>query len=108
MAVSRAQKNASNKYNLKHYTVLGCKVRKDEAEKFKEACKEAGTTPNAIFRAAMDDFMGLERQAREEQAEPDVMNIPDETTGQMEIPDPDTNDESFAEEVTYEQAEDAT
>ena len=107
MALTEARRRANNKYIAKNYTVVGCKVRKDEAEKFKEACKEAGTTPNAIFRAAMDDFMGWERQAREEQAALDVMNIPDETTGQMEISDPDTNDESFAEEVTYEQAEDA-
>lgn len=38
-------------------TVLGCKVRKERAEQFKTACKEAGTTPNAIFIEAINDFM---------------------------------------------------
>ena len=38
-------------------TVLGCKVRKEKAEQFKAVCKSAGTTPNAVFTSAMDDFM---------------------------------------------------
>lgn len=57
MALTEAQRRANNKYIAKNYTVLGVKVRKDEAEKFKEACKAAGTTPNSIFQAAMRDFM---------------------------------------------------
>ena len=36
MAVSEAQKRASNKYNLENMATLGCKVKKDDAEKFKE------------------------------------------------------------------------
>ena len=36
---------------------MTCNVRKDDAAEFKAACKEEGTTPNAIFKAAMEDFM---------------------------------------------------
>jgi hypothetical protein len=37
--------------------MLGCKVYRDKAEVFKAACAEAGTSVNAIFTAAMDDFL---------------------------------------------------
>ncbi|WP_406543861.1 hypothetical protein [Pseudobutyrivibrio sp.] len=57
MPRSEAKRRADNKYNLAHYTVLGCKMKITEAEEFKKACKDAGTTPNAIFRKAVDDFM---------------------------------------------------
>ena len=57
MALTDAQRRANNKYIAKAMTVLGCKVRKDEAEEFKAACSAAGTSPNAVFRAAMQDFM---------------------------------------------------
>lgn len=38
-------------------TTLGCRMRKEYAEKFKGACYSAGTTPNAVFTAAAADFM---------------------------------------------------
>lgn len=38
-------------------TVLGCKIRKDKAEAFKAACKRNGTSPNAVFSAAIEKFM---------------------------------------------------
>lgn len=38
-------------------TVLRCKVRKDRAEAFKEVCKARGTTPNAVFYAAIDEVL---------------------------------------------------
>jgi hypothetical protein len=44
-------------------TVLGCKIRKDRAEEFKAACKAAGTTPNAVFTAAINDFMERQKGA---------------------------------------------
>ena len=62
MPKSGAKRRADNKYNLAHYTVLGCKMKIPEAEAFKKACKGAGTTPNAVFREAAEKFMkDLER-----------------------------------------------
>ena len=50
MAVSEAQKKASNKYNLEHMATLGCKVRKEDAEAFKQYCSEHGKTPNTELK----------------------------------------------------------
>lgn len=55
--VSDVQKKARNKWDANNMIVLGCKVRKEKAERFKAVCKSAGTTPNAVFTTAMDDFM---------------------------------------------------
>ena len=57
MALTDAKRKANNKYIKEHMTTLGCKMRKDHAEEFKAACRMAGKTPNAIFKAAADQFM---------------------------------------------------
>ena len=57
MALSESKRKANNKWDAANMTVLGCKVRKDRAEQFKAACKKNGTSPNAIFIAAMEKFM---------------------------------------------------
>lgn len=57
MALTDAKRKANNKYIAANMTVLGCKVRKDKAEHFKTVCKLEGTTPNAVFTAAMDSFL---------------------------------------------------
>lgn len=38
-------------------SVLGCKMKKADAEEFKAACKDSGTTVNAVFTAAAAEFM---------------------------------------------------
>lgn len=55
--VTRAKRANNNKWDAANMTVLGCKIRKDKAEEFKTACKLAGTTPNAVFRAAAEDLI---------------------------------------------------
>lgn len=60
MALSEAQRRANNKYISEHMTVLGCKVRKEYAEKVRNKAKEQGTTVNAILKKALDDFLGAE------------------------------------------------
>lgn len=63
MALTDAKRRANNKYIAANMTVLGCKIRKDRAEEFKAACKAAGTTPNAVFTAAINDFMARQKGA---------------------------------------------
>lgn len=63
MALTDAKRRANNKYIAANMTVLGCKVRKDRAEEFKAACKAAGTTPNAVFTAAINKFMEEQKGA---------------------------------------------
>ena len=60
MGLTDAQRRANNKYIAANMTVLSCKIRKDKAELFKAACKEAGTTPNAVFCKAILEFMARE------------------------------------------------
>ena len=57
MPVSDAQKRARNKYDAQHYTVTGCKIRKEYAEAFRARCEQYDTTPGAVLRAALDAFM---------------------------------------------------
>lgn len=42
---------------------MGCKMRKDKADRFKMACKLAGTTPNAVFTKAVNAFLGEKEEA---------------------------------------------
>lgn len=50
MSPSEAQKKASNKYNLEHMATLGCKVKKEQAEAFKEYCYSQGKTSNTVLK----------------------------------------------------------
>ena len=70
MSLSEARKRANNKWAAANMTVLGCKIRKDKADLFKAECKAAGTSPNAVFTAAIDSFL-MER---------DVAQAPASTT----------------------------
>lgn len=57
MALTDAQRRANNKYISKNMTVLGCKVRKDYADRVRQKAKDEGTSVNAILKKALDDFM---------------------------------------------------
>lgn len=57
MAQTDAQRRAVNKWQAAHMTSLSCKLKKEDAEAFKAACKAAGTSPNAVFRDAITQFM---------------------------------------------------
>lgn len=50
MAVSDAQKKASNKYNAEHMATLGCKVKKEEATAFKDYAASKGKTANTVLK----------------------------------------------------------
>ena len=55
--VTEAQKRAANKWSAANMTVLGCKVRKDYAERVRACCEANGDTVNAVLRAALDDYL---------------------------------------------------
>ena len=63
--LTEKQKKSRNKWDAANMTVLGCKVRRDKAEQFKAVCKKNGTSPNAIFMAAMEKFMEEHGEVRE-------------------------------------------
>lgn len=57
MGLTDAQRRANNRYISEHMTVLGCKVRKDYADRVRQKAKDEGTSVNAILKKALDDFM---------------------------------------------------
>lgn len=50
MAPTEAQKRASTKYQKENIASLACRVKKEQAEKFKAYCTERGKTSNAVLR----------------------------------------------------------
>lgn len=50
MAPSEAQKKASAKYQKENIASLACRVKKEQAEKFKSYCDSIGKTSNAVLR----------------------------------------------------------
>lgn len=57
MAVSESRRRANNKWDAANMTTLGCRMRKTDAEIFKAACKDSGTTVNAVFTRAATEFV---------------------------------------------------
>lgn len=55
--VTRAKRASNNKWDAENMQVLACKIRRDRAETFKAACKLEETTPNEVFRKAIDRFL---------------------------------------------------
>ena len=66
MAVSEKKKISNAKWDKANMTVLACKVRKDTADKFKECCAAAETTPNAVLQQAVKDFISRNAAGEEE------------------------------------------
>jgi len=54
---SEAHKRASKKWDAVNMTNLSIKVRRTYADEIRRATAEAGTTPAAIMRKAIDEFM---------------------------------------------------
>lgn len=50
MAPSDAQKRATKKYQKENIASLACRVKKEQAEKFKAYCEAQGKTSNAVLR----------------------------------------------------------
>lgn len=55
MAISEAQKKASNKWNLNNMSTLACKVKKEQAEQFKAYAKEQGKTTNTLLKDYVEE-----------------------------------------------------
>jgi hypothetical protein len=55
--VSEAQKKASAKWDKENMIIVGTKIKRSYAAEFRTACEAAQTTPSAVIRKAIDDFM---------------------------------------------------
>ena len=65
LAPSDAQKRASAKYQRENIASLACRVKKEQAEKFKSYCAEIGKTSNAVLRDYVLDCIGEKQEAGE-------------------------------------------
>ena len=65
VATSDAQKKASAKYQRENIASLACRVKKDQAEKFKAYCSEMGKTSNAVLRDYVLDCIDEKQEAGE-------------------------------------------
>lgn len=67
MSVRESQKKARDKWNKKNMATLGCSIRKEQAEKFKEHAEQHGTTANALLKEYI--LNTIQEDKEKEQAE---------------------------------------
>lgn len=52
------KKRASNaKWDREHMRTVGCRLRIEQADRLRAICIAQGTTPTAVIRAAVDEYM---------------------------------------------------
>lgn len=55
MSISQSQKDARDKWDKQNMTTIGCRLTKERAAKFKEACRVLNTIPNQVLLKAIAD-----------------------------------------------------
>ncbi|MDE6425835.1 MAG: hypothetical protein K2K89_06830 [Ruminococcus sp.] len=48
--LTKSHKDGNRKWDSEHMATIGCRLRKSQAEKFKEYAKKQGTTANALLK----------------------------------------------------------
>ena len=61
MAVAESRKRANVKWDAENMTTLGCRVKKEQADRFKAYCSEIGKTSNAVLRDYVLDCIGAKQ-----------------------------------------------
>lgn len=67
MAPTDAQKRASAKYQRENIASLACRVKKEQAEKFKAYCAGKGKTSNAVLREYVLDCIDEQEEGHNRQ-----------------------------------------
>ena len=52
--MDEARKRANQKWDRQNMTVIGCKVTKEKAQAFREACEALGAVPNRVLMDLID------------------------------------------------------
>jgi Rod binding domain-containing protein len=55
MPISQAQKKAKSKWDKENMTQISCRLTKEKAAKFKQACQILDTVPNRVMLKAVSD-----------------------------------------------------
>ena len=62
MAISEAKKKSNAKWDKENMATLGCKVKRDQAERFKQYAADHGKTANTLLKeyvlACINDTQG--------------------------------------------------
>lgn len=61
MPISRAKRNANNKWDSENMKNIACKLRKEDAEAFKKYAETQNSTPNALLRSYVFKCIGKEK-----------------------------------------------
>ena len=57
MAISPAKKASNARWDKDNMTTLGCRVKREDAEKYHAAAKSQGTTINAVLKCALEELL---------------------------------------------------
>lgn len=68
MAVPRAKRAANNKWDAENMKIVACKIKKEDAEAFKDFAQANNTTPNALLRGYIYKCIDKEDGEDEEKA----------------------------------------
>lgn len=55
--VSDAKRKANNKWDAANMKIVACKIKKTDAERFRQAAEQQGTTPNALLRDYIYEYI---------------------------------------------------
>lgn len=58
MPVSRAKRASNNKWDKENMKLVACKIRKEDAEAFKQYAEDNNTNPNALLRNYIYSCLG--------------------------------------------------
>lgn len=61
MPVSEKKKASNQKWDKENMTIIGCKVRKEEAERIKQYAADHGTNVNALLLGYLRGLLGTGR-----------------------------------------------
>lgn len=61
MPKTEAQRRASAKWDAAHTAYISCRLRKEIADEFRARAKERGTTPNALIRGWVLDYIAEQK-----------------------------------------------
>lgn len=50
LTVPKSKRAANNKWDAANMKIVACKIKKEEAERFKQYAQDHNTTPNALLR----------------------------------------------------------
>lgn len=58
MSISRAKRASNNKWDKENMKIVACKIKKEDAENFKQYADDNNTTPNALLRNYIFNCIG--------------------------------------------------